>query len=154
MILLIIFLHIEIDAALADIGVAVVEDLFHQLLLLDDMAAGEGLDAGRQNIQGVHGLVEAVGIELRHLHGLQLFEAGFLGNLVLALIGVVLQMTHVGDIAHIAHLVTDVLEIAEKDVESDGGAGVTQMGIAINGGAAHIHPHPTLVDGAELLFLT
>ena len=44
-----------------------------------------------------------------------------------------LQMAHIGDVAHVAHLVTEVFQIAEKNIKRDGRTGMSQMGIAING---------------------
>ena len=96
--------------------------------------------------------MEAVGVVLCHLHGFQLFQACLLGYLILALVGIVFEMSHVGDVAHIAHLVADVLEVAEQEVEGDGGTGVAQMCIAINGGAANVHAHAARNDGAKQLF--
>ena len=78
---------------------------------------------------------------MRHLHRLQLFEPGLLGDLVLALVGVVLQMAHVGDVAHVAHLVARSLEVTEQQVERHGGPGVAQMRIAVDRGTADIHAH-------------
>ena len=137
----VIFLHVEIDAAVALVGISGIENLLHELFLLDDVPGGVRLDAGRQHAQRLHGGMVAIGIVLRHFHGLELLEARLLGNLVLALVGIVLEVPHVGDVAHIAHLVAQLLQMAEKHVEGDGGTRVTQVRIAIDGGAAHIHAH-------------
>jgi hypothetical protein len=56
---------------------------------------------------------------------------------------------HIGDVAHIAHFVTQVLKVAEEHIEGDGRAGVAQVGVAIDGGAAHVHAHMTFMDGLE-----
>ena len=45
-------------------------------------------------------------IILSNLHRLQLFQPSLLGNLILTLVGIMLQMTHVGDITHIPYLIT------------------------------------------------
>ena len=111
------------------------------------------LNAGGQTAQGLHGFMEAVGVILGHLHGLQLFQSGLLGNLVLALVGIVLQVAHVRDVAYIAYLVANVCEVAEQEVKGDGRTGMSQMGIAIYCGTAYIHAHPSLVQGAEKLLL-
>ena len=100
-----------------------------------------GLDGGVLHVEGVHCLVVAVHIVLGHLHRLELLEAGLLGNLVLALVGVVFQMAHVGDVAHIAHLVADMGEIAEHQVEGHRRTGVSEMGLAIDGRAADIEAY-------------
>ena len=152
--MLVVGLDVEIDAAVALIGKAVVQNLLHQLLLLDDMAGGVGLYRWAQHIECVHILVVAVGVVLRYLHGLQLLQACLLCNLVLALVGIVLQVAHIGNVAHIAHLIAQVLQIAEHEVEGDGRTGMAQMGVAIDGGAAHIHAHVGCVERLETLFLS
>ncbi len=115
----VIFLHVEVDAAVALVGIAVVEDFLHQLFLLDDVTCGMWLDAGWQHIERAHGIVIAVGVELCHFHGLELFEPCFFSNLVFTGVGIVFQVAHIGNVAHIAHLVAKVLEIAEQHVEGD-----------------------------------
>ena len=151
--ILVVFAHIEIDAAVAHIGITGIKDFLHQLNLLHHMAGGQRLDAGAQHVQLVHGLVVAVGVVLRHLHGLQLLQAGLLGNLVLAFVSIVFQVTHIGDVAHIAHLIAQMHQVAVQHIESDGGPGVAQMTVAIDGGTADIHAHVVGSEGFEKLFL-
>ena len=95
----------------------------------------------------------AVGIGLYHLHGFQLLQSCLLGNLVLAFIGIVLQMTHIRDIPHIADLVAQILEQFEQNIIRNARARVTQMGIAIDCRAAHIHPYMAGLNGLEKLLL-
>ena len=122
------------------------------MLLLDDVACGLWLDAGRQHAQQVHGLVVAAGVVLCHFHRLELLKPCFLGNFVLAFVGIVFQVPHIGDVAHIAHFVTQVLKVAEEHIEGDGRAGVAQVGVAIDGGSAHVHAHVRLVERHKLFF--
>ncbi len=150
---LVVFLHIEVDRAVALIGKAVGKDLLHQLLLLDDMPGGMWLDARRQHVECLHRRVVAVGIVLRHLHRLQLLQPCLLRDLVVALVGIVFQMAHVGDIAHVAHLITQVLEVTEEHVKGDGRPGMPQMWVAINRRTADIHAHIGRVTRLEQ-FLT
>ena len=82
--------------------------------LLDYVARGMRLDVGWQHVQPLHGAVVARQIVLHHLHGLKLLQASLLGYLVLAVVGVVLEMAHIGDVAHVAHFVARGLEIAEQ----------------------------------------
>ena len=89
---LVVFLHVEIDAALALVGEAVLEDFLDELDLFDDVSCGMGFDAGGQAVQGAHGIVESVGVVLCHFHGFQLLQTCLLRNLVLALVGIVLQV--------------------------------------------------------------
>jgi hypothetical protein len=64
-----------------------------------------------------------------------------------------LQMTHIGDITYIAYLISQVLQIAEHEVEGDGRAGMTQMGIAIDGRTTDIHAHIRGVERLETFLL-
>ena len=150
---LVVFLHVEVDGAVALVGIAVVENLAHHLGLFDDVACGVGLYRRRQYVEHLHGLVVAVGVVLRHLHWLELFQTGLLLDLVVALVGVVLQVAHVGDVAHVAYLVAKVSEIAEKHVEGDGRARMAQMRIAVDGGTADIHAHMRSVERLEEFLL-
>ena len=144
-----IFANVEINAAIALVGEAGIDDFLDNLNLLDDVAAGVGLDAGWQHVEASHGLVVAVGVVLRHLHGLQLLEASLLGYLVLALVGVVLQVPHIGDVAHVAHLVALVTQVAEQYIEGYGGTSMPQVRVAIYGGATDVHAHVVGSLGSE-----
>ena len=65
-----------------------------------------------------------------------------------------LQVAYVGDVTDIAYLVSQMLEVAEQDIECDGGTCVTQMGIAVHGGAAHVHAYVGRVYRFKQLFLS
>ena len=146
-----ILLHVEIDAAVRDVGKACIKNLLHIGNLLDDVARSVWLDAGWQHVQRLHGLVVAVHVVLHHFHRLLLLEASLLGNFVLTLVSIVLEVADVGDVAHVAYLVADVLEIAEKYVESNGGTCMTQVAVAIDGGTAHVHTYMIGDDRLERL---
>ena len=109
----IVFFHIEIDRSLAFVSVAVVDNLFYQFDLLDDMARGVRLDAGGQYVQRIHGLMVAVQVILYYFHRLQLLEACLFGYLVFAFVGVVLEVAYVGDVAYVAHLITQMGKVTE-----------------------------------------
>ena len=70
------------------------------------MTSGMGLNRGAQHTQRIHRLMVAIGIVLGNFHWLQLLQTSFLGNLVLTLISIVLQMAHISDVAHITNLIT------------------------------------------------
>ena len=146
---LVVFGNVEINVSVAFVGIARVDDAFHIFNLFDDMTAGMRFDAWREHIERFHSLVIAIEIELHHFHRLELFEASLLCDFVFALIGIVLQVAHVGDIAHIAHLVTEGSEIAIEHVEGDGRTSVTEVWVAINRRTAHIHTHTSLVNRLE-----
>ena len=65
-----------------------------------------------------------------------------------------LQVTDIGNVAHITHLVSEESEVTEKEVECNGGTCVPEMGIAIDRRSANIHTYMPFVEGAEILFLT
>ena len=102
----VVFVHVKVDAALALVCIAVVQNLLYQFNLLYYMARCMRLYAGWQYIEHLHGLVVAQCVVLNHLHGLQLLQTCFLGNLVLALIGIVLQMAYIGYVAYVTYLIT------------------------------------------------
>ena len=110
-----------------------------------------GLDRGGLDVERVHRAVVALRIVVRHLHRFELLEARLLGDLVLALVGIVLQMAHIRDVAHVAHLVTQRLEVTEQQVERHGRTGVTQMRIAVDRRSADIHPDASGRQRLELL---
>ena len=153
MVVPVVLAHIEIDGAVAFIGIAGFQDFLDGLDLLDDMAAGAGLDGGRLHVEQAHGLMVALRVVLHHLHGLQLLQAGLLGNLVLAFVGVVLQMAYIRDVTDIAHFVAQILEQAEQHIVRNPRTGMAQVGVPIHSGTAHIHAYPPLMDGLEQFFV-
>ena len=154
MVFLVVFLDIEIDRAIALISKTVVENLLHQLLLLDDMSRGMRLDAGGQYVERLHRLMVAVGVILCDLHRLQLLQSCLLLDLVIPLVGIVLQVSHIRDVTHIAHLVSQMLQVTEENIKGDGWARMTQMGVAIYGWTAHIHSHIGRMQGFKTLLLS
>ena len=148
----IVFWHVEVYRAVAFISVSGVEDFLDVQNLLYNVSRGVRLDAWRKHIERFHRFVVAVKVELYHFHWLELFEASFLCNLVFAVVGIVFQMPHIGDVAHISHFVAQVLQISEENVECYSRAGVSQMGVAIHCWAAHIHAHAPFVQRLEAFF--
>ena len=82
-------------------------------MLLYYMPCGMRLNRRWQHIECLHRVVVAVGIILRYLHWLQLFKASLLLYLVVTLIGIVLQMSHISDVSHISHLISKMFQIAK-----------------------------------------
>ena len=117
MVVFVIFRYIEINRTVAFISISTVQDFFYQLNLFDDMPRSMGFDAGRQYVQLFHRLVVTNQVILYHLHRFQLFEAGFLGNLVFTIIGIVFQVTHISNVTHVTHLVSQVVQVAEKNIK-------------------------------------
>ena len=63
-----------------------------------------------------------------------------------------LEMTHIGDVAHIAHLIAQMTQVAEHDIKGDGRPRMSQMWVSIDGGTAYIHAHIGGMEGFERLF--
>jgi hypothetical protein len=62
----------------------------------------------------------------------------------------VFKVAYVGNVTHIAHLIALLLQVAEKEVEGNCGACVSEVGIAIHCGAAYVHPYVSGIDGLKL----
>ena len=96
----------------------------------------------------------AVGVVLCYLHWLQLLQTCFLSNLIFALVGIVLKMAYISNVAYISYFIAQVFQVTEHQVESNSRTGVSQMGIAINCRSTHIHTHIGGVKRLETLFLS
>ena len=148
----VVFLHVEIDGSVADIGVAGLQDLLHDLDLLDDVAGSAGFDRRGSDVELPHRLVIPPGIGLYDLHRLQILKFGFLRDLVFAFIGIVLQVADIRDVPDVADLVAEVLQEAEQDVVRDAGTGVSEMGVAVDGRPADVHADMAGIDRNEEFF--
>ena len=145
----VVLAHVEVDAAVALVSIARVEYLLHGLNLLDYMPAGARLDRRRCHIEQAHGLMVAQGVGLHDFHGLELLQPCLLCDFVLALVSIVFEMAHIGDVTHIAHLVAQVAQQFAEHIEGYSRAGVSQMGITVNCRTADIHPGVTGINRLE-----
>ena len=118
------------------------------------MSGGVWLDRRRQDIECRHVAMIAVGVILHHLHRFELLEPRFLGYLILTFISIVLEMAYISDVAHIAHFVAQMEQIAVEQVEGDSRTRMAQMGIAIHGGTADIHAYVSLVQRLKCFLKT
>ena len=94
----------------------------------------------------------AVGVILHHFHRFELLQTRFLGYLVFALVRIVLEVSHIGDVAHIAHFITQMQQVAVQEVECDGRTRMAQMGIAIHSRTADIHAYVSIVQRLKYFF--
>ncbi len=146
---LVVFLYIEVYAAVAHVCVACIKNLLDGFDLFDDMPGSPRFDGRRGHVKKPHRLVVAERVGLHHFHRLKLLKSGFLCYLVLTLIGIMLKMTDIRDVAHIAHLVSKVPQQLAEDIVSYTWPRVPQMGIPVYGRAANIHSDMARVDGHE-----
>ena len=144
--------HVEIDRTVAFISITCCENLFHQFDLFDDMSRSMRFDGRRKHIELCHSRIKTVGVELRHFHGFELIQSSFFRNFVLTLVGIMFQMPHIGDVADIAHGISQVFEVTEEEVEGNGRTRVSEVCITINGGSTYVHANAALVNGFEDFF--
>ena len=147
----VVFLHIEIHRAVADVCVAGVQNLLHQLYLLYYVPGSPRLDGRRGHVQQPHRLVVAQRVCLHHLHRLELLQPGLLGYLVLSLIRIVLQVSYISYVPDIAYFIAQVPEQSDEYVVCDSRPGMPQMRIPVDCRAAHVKPHMALLQRDEKL---
>ena len=132
----------EIHVSLAFVG----QSLVHQLLDHGDdlghMLRGPGMHGGGADAQrlGVHEILLDVAVgDLLDRYALFI---GLADHLVV----------DVGEILHEGHFVAPVFQIAPQHVEDDEGPGVADVEVVVDGGAAGVNAHLSLMNGLELLF--
>ena len=149
---LVVFIYIEVNRAFAFVSESVVEDFLYQLNLLYDMTRCVRLDAGRKHVERSHGVVVADGVVLHHFHRFQLLQTGFLSDFVFAFVSVVFQVAYIGNVTNVAHFISQLLEVAEQDIEGDGRTSVSQVCVAIYSRTAYVHAHMRGIERNKLLF--
>ena len=130
--------YVKIDAAVAFIGKSVLQNLFYEFLLLYDVTGGVRLDAWAQGVELLHVFMETVGIELDDFHRFQAVQLCLFFDFIFPVVAVVGQMPYVCDVADVSDFIPQVLQVSEKHVERDGRAGMSQMGITVNGRPANV----------------
>ncbi len=103
-----IFLYIKINRSINLVCKTIIQDGFYHRYLLADMAGSSRFNAWRKNIEFLHHLPEINSIALHNFHRFKLLQACFLADFILAYIRITFQVTCIGNIAHIAHLITQV----------------------------------------------
>ena len=91
---------------------------------------------------------------LHHFHRFELLEACLLCDLVLALVGVVLKVSYVCDVAYVAHLVSQVLEQFHEYVICYAGSCMSEVCVAVDCRAADVKSDMPFVDRLEYLLLS
>ena len=153
-VLFVIRFYVKIDRTVNFIGQSGIKDLLYQGYLFQDMSRGSGFDAGGQGIEFCHGLVVAYGVILYHFHGLELFQAGLARNLVFPRVGIVLEMSHIGNVPDITYLISQMPEQTHQYIVSNSRTGMSQVRVAIYGRAADIKPYVAGYKRFEFFFLT
>ena len=94
----------------------------------------------------------AVGVVLRYLHRLELLQPCLLLYLVVALVGIVLKMSHVGDVSDISHLVAQVAHQSHEHVVGHSRPGMSEVGVAIDCRPADVKSNKSRIDRSENFF--
>ena len=121
------------------------DDLEH----LVDVVRGARVRVGRLHPQASKIVQEHRRPVARDLPGIAAFLLGLGDHLVLAFIGVPHQVTDVGDVHHLAHVVAAILEPAPQQVGEQEGAEVADVLTPIDRRAAVVHPHAPLLEGLQ-----
>jgi hypothetical protein len=82
-----------------------------------------------------------------------MFKAGSLFDLILPVIRVVFEMSDICYIAYVTHFIAKMKQVTVKDIKSHGRSCMTEMSIAVNGGAADIKPDKWGMKGFKWFFL-
>ena len=143
----VVFFNIKIYRALIFVSVTGIKNLVDQVDLFDDVPGSVRLDRRWQYVELLHIFVVTIDVILHNLHGFELLNPCFFAHFILAFVGIIFQMPDIGNIAHIAHFVANVLQVAEYQVEGDGRPRMTQMGIAIHRRAANVKPDVRRMNG-------
>ena len=102
----VVLAYVEINGTVADVGESCIQNLLHQSYLLYDMSGCPWFYGRRGHVQPGHRQMVSDSVFLGDFHRFYLLETGFLGYLVLAFVGIVLQMSNVRNIPDIADLVS------------------------------------------------
>ncbi len=128
--------HVEVHAAIRNVGVALVNELLDHLNLFRDVGAGTRANIRAHNVECVHILEVAAGVGFDNLHGQCRCLPRFLEN---AVFPGVEQMAHIGQVLYIQYIVAAVAQPADDHVKRDIGLGMAQVRIVIDSWAADIH---------------
>ena len=144
---------VEIHVAASQIRVPSVDEFGDDLDIVVNKA-GSGLHHIRTlDVQLPAVLEKRVGVILGDLHDGLVLALGALEHLILALVGIGGQVSHVGDVHDAVHVVARVAQVFLQHVLHDIGAQVTDVGEVVHGGTAGVHLHMAGGVGLELLFL-
>ena len=150
---LVVFEYIEVDRTIAFISISGIQDLVHEVYLLDDVSRCTRLDRRRSYVKHAHGLMIGKCTSLNHLHRLQLLKACLLCDLVFSFVCVMLKMAYVSDVTDIAYLVAEMLQQFHEYIISHSWSCVSKMSVAVDCRTADVKSDVSLIDRLEYLFL-
>ena len=146
------FRDVEVHRAVNLVGIFLFHECFHQLYLLDYVAARARADVGSDAVEPVHVLEEAASIDLGQRHRMRFLLLCLLGDLILAFVRIVGEMPDVGNILNVCDGVSQIAKVPDENVEADVAFGMSQMRVPIDGRPADVYPHPALLQRLKFLF--
>ena len=131
------------------VGVLAADQLGDERLHALDVVGGTRLVRGLERAEGLHVLEILLGRLLGDLADRFVERQA---GIVAGGAGVDL-VVDVRDVAHIGNVpgAVEVAQQAEQQVEDDHRPGVADMGVVVDGGAAHVHAHVIGIEGDEIL---
>ena len=124
------------------IGKALLDKKLNHLLHGLDLARGAGANVGVKDAKAVHLLDEGVGELLGNRGGRGALLVGAVDDLVI----------DVGEVLGKGDLIALVHEVTADHVKREERAGVADVDLVVDGGAAHVHADLAVFDGLKLLF--
>ena len=94
----------------------------------------------------------AVEVVLHHFHRLKLFEESFLCDFILAFVGIMFEVSDIGDVSDVAYFIAQMGKVSEKDVESYCRTSMPEMTVSVNRWAADIHSNVGCMKRLEGFF--
>ena len=141
--------RIEVDAVAGAVGVAVGLNALDHADLLGDVVGGLAPDMRLVNVQLGQILLECFGVNLGDFPGAFARAAGAHFHLVLARVGIIGQMPHVGDVHDVQHLVAVKFQYAAQNIFKDVATQVADMGVVVDGEAASVQLDLRWSEGDE-----
>lgn len=147
------FRRVKIDAVAGGVCEAIAFQFLDHAQLFADVVCGFAPDRGFKNIEPFEVLAERGCVRFGNLPHAAVFALGADLHFILALILIIGQMPHIGDVHDVAHAESVEEQDAFEHVFEDVRPQVSNVSIMIYCGAAGIQPHcPAAIGSKELFF--
>ncbi len=138
---------VEVEVAPRTVGEALLLEPPDQVDHVGDVIGGPAQDRGGLAAQRGEVAQERLGVELGDLPDRAARSRERSHHLVLAVVRVAREVADVGDVHHVAHLVTGVLQGPAQDVLEDERAQVADVGVVVDRETAGVHARPSPAGG-------
>ncbi len=145
---------VEVDVSAGVVGVTGILDPLDQIDHLLNVRGRTAHHGGPPDVEAIDVVEERFREEVRDLPDALALLPGTPDDLVLTLVGVVGEVTHIGDVHDVLHLVAEVLEGASQLVFEDVGSQISDMRKVVHRGTAGVHADLALFNRDEGLYGT